>query len=113
MKQATTKELFDFIGKRVSAVGNINGIPPFRAFPRWFAEMYYSHPEEMFTSDGAGDGKVDFFFTQFLATLLRSTSSIVSLPRSTIKRHRLAFMMKCSRSTSCSTLHRVATSSLN
>jgi hypothetical protein len=62
MKQPTAKELFDFIGKRVLDVGNSNGRPSFRAFPRWFAEMYYSHPEGMFTPDGTGDGKVDFFF---------------------------------------------------
>jgi hypothetical protein len=62
MKQATTKELFDFINKRVVDIANSTGIPSFRAFPRWFAEMYYTHPEEIFASDGTGDGKVDFFF---------------------------------------------------
>src|SRR3954447_21060983 len=62
MKHATTKELFDFISKRVLGEANTAGVPSFRAFPRWFAQMYYSRPEEMFASDGTGDGKVDFFF---------------------------------------------------
>lgn len=61
MKQATKRELFDFIVARVRDVGHLQGIPPFRAFPRWFAELYLSSPENLVSVDGAGDGKVDFF----------------------------------------------------
>src|SRR5690242_15223818 len=62
MKQPTAKDLFDFITDRVDNAANIEGTKSFRAFPRWFAEMYYQHPEKPFSSDGTGDGKVDFFF---------------------------------------------------
>jgi hypothetical protein len=58
----THKELFDFVVQRVHDLGNNEGLAPFRAFPRWFAQMYYPNPQELFSADGAGDGKVDLFF---------------------------------------------------
>jgi hypothetical protein len=62
MKQPTAKDLFGFITDRVQDVAHREGTKPYRAFPRWFAEMYYQHPEKSFSADGTGDGKVDFFF---------------------------------------------------
>lgn len=62
MNQPTARELFDFIAKQVHEHANRTGIQPYRAFPRWFAEMYFTRPEGMISSDGVGDGKVDLFF---------------------------------------------------
>src|SRR5688572_29442041 len=62
MSKATPKELFGFITRRVRDLGNAMALEPYRAFPYWFAKMYHSQPEGVLTSDGTGDGKVDFFF---------------------------------------------------
>ncbi|SRR5258706_2343404 len=56
------KDLFDLILTRVKAVSNERGIEPSHAFARWFAEMYYRNPHEFYNSDGARDGKIDWFF---------------------------------------------------
>src|SRR5262245_12894014 len=62
MAKPNQQELFDFILKQVRNQANRLGTPPSKAFPRWFAEMYYLQPEDMFASDGAGDAKIDLFF---------------------------------------------------
>jgi hypothetical protein len=62
VSKPTPKELFEFIIRRVQVLGNTRALEPYRAFPYWFAEMYNSQPEGVLTSDGTGDGKVDFFF---------------------------------------------------
>jgi hypothetical protein len=62
MSQLTSRDLFGFINRQVKEQANGQGVPSHRAFPRWFATMYYQNPEDFFASDGTGDGKVDCFF---------------------------------------------------
>ncbi len=62
MNKPTQKDLFNFISGRVSDLATKTGQPAFRAFPRWFAEMYFTRPEGMVATDGAGGGKIDLFF---------------------------------------------------
>jgi len=57
-----SKQLFEFMLKRIGDVGAEKGLATPQAFARWFAEMYFQSPHEMFVSDGSGDGKVDLFF---------------------------------------------------
>jgi hypothetical protein len=64
----TAKELSAFIIDRVRDVANETGLATHQAFPRWFAEMYFSHPEQMVHSDGPGDGKIDLFFRTVTGT---------------------------------------------
>src|SRR5436309_12363489 len=56
------KQLFDFMLRRVQEVGTIYGLKRPQAFGRWFAEMYFQNPRDIFISDGSGDAKVDLFF---------------------------------------------------
>ena len=71
MTKPSAKDLFDFMNEQVTVIANKRGEPTFRAFPRWFAEMYYAQPEEMLSCDGAGDGKVDFFFHTVLGNKVK------------------------------------------
>jgi hypothetical protein len=57
------EELFDVIAQRVKEVSLKTGLRTPQAFARWFAEMYYLQPQNLFASDGPHDGKVDLFFT--------------------------------------------------
>jgi len=56
------RDLFDFMVDRVKDVGVDSGLKSYQAFAKWFANTYFSHPQEFFSSDGSGDGKVDSFF---------------------------------------------------
>lgn len=56
------KTIFNFMLDRIQEVANENALHAFQAFPRWFAEMYYSEPHQFFISDGAHDGKIDLIF---------------------------------------------------
>jgi hypothetical protein len=56
------KQLFDFMLQRIREIGNKNGLKPPQAFGKWFAEMYFQNPHDIFISDGSGDAKVDLFF---------------------------------------------------
>jgi hypothetical protein len=56
-------DLFRFMLDRVSEVGQENGLPKPQAFARWFANLYFDHPKDIFISDGTKDGKVDLFLT--------------------------------------------------
>ena len=56
------KQLFDFMLRRIHEVGNVNGLKSPQAFGRWFAEMYFKNPHDIFISDGSGDAKIDLFF---------------------------------------------------
>lgn len=56
-------QLFEFMLRRVGAVGDENGLKPPQAFGRWFAEMYFQSPHDMYIADGAGDAKIDLFFS--------------------------------------------------
>src|SRR6266516_6607226 len=65
-KEATVyenRQLFDFMQRRVREVGAANGLKVPQAFGRWFAEMYFQNPHDIFISDGSGDAKVDLFLT--------------------------------------------------
>ncbi len=57
------EELFDVIAQRVKELSQKTGLRIPQAFARWFAEMYYLQPQNLFASDGPHDGKVDLFFT--------------------------------------------------
>src|SRR5437870_8502629 len=80
------KQLFDFMLRRVQEVGLANGLKRPQAFGRWFAEMYFQNPRDMFISDGSGDGKVDLFFntsngktTEHCILNTKSSSSPISI----------------------------------
>jgi AIPR protein len=55
--------LFDFMLKRIKDTGNKFGLEEPQAFGRWFLNMYFREPQDVFVSDGSKDGKVDIFFT--------------------------------------------------
>lgn len=57
------KQLFDFMLRRVHEVGASKGLRSPQAFGRWFAEMYFDNPQNIYISDGSGDAKIDLFFT--------------------------------------------------
>ncbi|MCK1711146.1 AIPR family protein [Bradyrhizobium sp. 143] len=57
------KQLFDTMLQRTKEVGAENGERPPQALGRWFANIYFDTPRDIFISDGAGDAKVDQFFT--------------------------------------------------
>lgn len=56
------KKLFDFLIRRVRDTAALRGLNPPQAFGRWFAELYFQNPLELFISDGSGDAKIDLFF---------------------------------------------------
>ncbi len=55
-------DIFDFIIQRVTEVADESGLQLPQAFGRWFVEMYFLKPRDLFVSDGSKDGKVDLFF---------------------------------------------------
>ena len=56
-------DLFEFMLDRVRETQkqHLDGEP--QAFGRWFAELFYMSPRNIFVSDGSKDGKIDLFFT--------------------------------------------------
>jgi hypothetical protein len=56
-------DLFEFMLERVKETQkqHLDGEP--QAFGRWFAELFFMSPRDIFVSDGAKDGKIDSFFT--------------------------------------------------
>jgi hypothetical protein len=63
MASKSKRELFDIILERVREYSRRTGLYEPQAFGRWFAEMYFKDPHDLFVSDGSHDGKVDTFFT--------------------------------------------------
>ncbi|HEX8493698.1 MAG TPA: AIPR family protein [Pyrinomonadaceae bacterium] len=57
------KQLFDFMLDRVKEKARQTGLKDPQAFGKWFLEMYFLNPQDVFISDGSRDGKVDLFFT--------------------------------------------------
>lgn len=57
------REFFDFMLKRVEATAHETAQKEPQAFGRWFLNMYFQNPQDIFISDGPYDGKVDIFFT--------------------------------------------------
>lgn len=56
-------DLFAFMLARVSDMQKqhpLDGEP--QAFGRWFAELFFMNPRDLFVSDGSKDGKIDLFF---------------------------------------------------
>ena len=55
-------DLFEFMLERVKETQNkhLDGEP--QAFGRWFAELFFMNPRDIFVSDGSKDGKIDLFF---------------------------------------------------
>lgn len=56
-------DLFDFMLDRVKDTSMTEGLREPQAFGRWFLNMYFRDPHDVFISDGSKDGKVDIFFT--------------------------------------------------
>ena len=56
-------DLFEFMLERVKETQkqHLDGEP--QAFGRWFAELFFMSPRDIFVSDGSKDGKIDLFFT--------------------------------------------------
>lgn len=57
------RPLFDFMLQRVKETSQLFGLAEPEAFGKWFIDMYYLSPREVFVSGGSKDGKVDTFFT--------------------------------------------------
>jgi hypothetical protein len=62
MKTQDKSDLFAFMLQRVAEVQkqHLEGEP--QAFARWFAELFFMSPRDVFVSDGSKDGKIDMFF---------------------------------------------------
>lgn len=62
MLSQNKNDLFQFMLERVQEVHkkHLDGEP--QAFGRWFAELFYTNPRDLFVSDGSKDGKIDLFF---------------------------------------------------
>ncbi len=60
------KPLFDFMLQRVKETSQLSGLPEPEAFGKWFIDMYYLSPREVFYSGGPRDGKVSTI-TSFLS----------------------------------------------
>jgi len=57
------RQLFGFMMDRIKDVGSVQGLAQPQAFGRWFVDMYFESPQDVFVSDGSRDGKVDIFLT--------------------------------------------------
>ncbi len=57
------KPLFEFMLQRVKETSQMKGLNEPEAFGKWFIDMYYLSPRDVFVSGGSKDGKVDTFFT--------------------------------------------------
>lgn len=63
MPKQDKTDLFEFMLERVKETQNkhLDGEP--QAFGRWFAELFFMNPRDLFVSDGSKDGQIDQFFT--------------------------------------------------
>ena len=63
MPNQDKSDLFEFMLGRVKETQNkhLDGEP--QAFGRWFAELSFMSPRDLFVSDGSKDGQIDQFFT--------------------------------------------------
>lgn len=55
-------DLFEFMLEQVKETQKRNLDAEPQAFGRWFAELFFMNPRDIFVSDGAKDGKIDLFF---------------------------------------------------
>lgn len=65
------KDYFDFMLECVREVSIQESIREPQAFIKWFINMYYLDPKDVFISDGSRDGKVDVFFQTIDDSVLR------------------------------------------
>src|SRR5882762_9930747 len=56
-------DLFEFMLDRVKETQKQHLEAEPQAFGRWFAELFFMSPQDVFVSDGSKDGKIDLFFT--------------------------------------------------
>lgn len=57
--------LFQFLLDRVNETKKEHLDAEPQAFGRWFANLYFQDPRDIFISDGSRDGKIDLFFTTY------------------------------------------------
>ena len=55
-------DLFEFMLERVKETEKQHLEAEPQAFGRWFAELFFMSPRDIFVSDGSKDGKIDLFF---------------------------------------------------
>lgn len=55
------QQLFDFMLNRIKDVKAMHSLEEPQAFARWFCEMYFLRPQDIYIPDGSKDGKVDLF----------------------------------------------------
>lgn len=63
MASQNKSDLFEFLIDRVRETQRQHLEKEPQAFGRWFAELFYTQPRDLFVSDGPKDGKIDLFFT--------------------------------------------------
>jgi AIPR protein len=63
MSAQQKSDLFQFMLDRVKDTQKLHLEAEPQAFGRWFAELFFMNPQDMFISDGSRDGKIDLFFT--------------------------------------------------
>jgi hypothetical protein len=63
MVMSEKSDLFQFMLDRVRDTKQRNVCSEPQAFGRWFAELFFLSPRDVFISDGSKDGKIDLFFT--------------------------------------------------
>jgi len=56
------KELFDFMLRSIKEKSKKCRLGEPQGFIKWFIEIYFLNPQEVFVSDGSKDGKIDCFF---------------------------------------------------
>jgi len=57
------RDLFEFMLNRVKDTQKQHLDAEPQAFGRWFADLFFLSPRDIFVSDGSKDGKIDLFFT--------------------------------------------------
>jgi hypothetical protein len=63
MSAQNKSDLFQFMLDRVKDTEQLHLDPEPQAFGRWFAELFFMSPQDIFISDGSKDGQIDLFFT--------------------------------------------------
>jgi hypothetical protein len=62
MKTQDKSDLFAFMLQRVAETQKEHLEAEPQAFARWFADLFFMSPRDVFVSDGSKDGKIDMFF---------------------------------------------------
>ncbi len=62
MSAQNKSDLFEFMLERVKETEKEHLDSEPQAFGRWFAELFFMNPRDIFISDGSKDGKIDLFF---------------------------------------------------